>query len=133
MIGKARSIPFSGAPFGLGAATLIATLLTASPALAERWRQIPGAPNATLSIDMDSIKREGATRIFQIRTTAPGIPGEVRGVVAMHCTAGVTELRAQRRTIDGKVVQQRAFPLGKRPRQKIKNPKRDPAFRIVCG
>lgn len=112
----------------LSAATLIAM-----PAAAERWRQVPGAPNATLSIDVDSIKRQGQWRVFRTRTTALGLDGRVIGIVAMDCQAGVTQLRAQRAFTGGKLVRERIFPPRQRPRQKLANPARDPAFRIVCA
>lgn len=115
------------------AIALAAVALAAAPASAERWRQMPGAPNATLSIDMDSIKREGPWRVFRTRTTSAGLDGQVIGVVAMDCKAGITQLRAQRAFTAGKLVKERVFPLDRRPRQKIANPARDPAFRIVCA
>ncbi len=113
-------------------ALLAASLLTA-PAAAERWRQMPGAPNATLSIDMDSIKREGPWRVFRTRTTASGLDGQVIGMVAMDCKAGITELRSQRAFAGGKLMRERVFPTRQRPRQKLANPARDPAFRVVCA
>ncbi|MEG3179293.1 hypothetical protein [Sphingomonas sp. LT1P40] len=114
--------------------TVIAVvLLTAAPAIAERWRQVPGGANASLSIDLDSVKRDGPWRVFRTRTTSLGMPGAVIGVVAMHCQAGITELRAQRAFAKGKMQRERVFPLGKRPRQKLPNPAKDPAFRMVCG
>ncbi|MCP3732975.1 hypothetical protein M9978_21395 [Sphingomonas sp. MG17] len=115
------------------AAALLATILLTTPATAERWRQIPGAPNATLSIDLDSIKREGPWRVFRSRATALGLNGSVIGTIAMDCKAGITELRAQRAYTGGKLVKERIFPPKRRPRQKLANPARDPAFRIVCA
>ena len=111
---------------------LLTAALLATPAAAERWRQMPGAPNATLSIDLDSVKREGPWRVFRTRATSLGLQGQVIGTVAMHCKAGITELRAQRAYSGGKLIRERVFPTGKRPRQKVPNPARDPAFRIVC-
>lgn len=111
---------------------LIAAALAASPAAAERWKQMPGTPNASLAIDLDSIKREGPWRVFRTRTTVPGLKGTIIGVVAMDCKAGITELRSQR-GYDGTVLKrERVFPAGKRPRQKLGNPAADPAFKIVC-
>lgn len=114
-------------------ALLLLAMFVARPAAAERWRQMPGAPNATLSIDTDSIRREGGWRVFRTRTTALGLKGTIIGVVAMDCKAGVTELRAQRAFADGKLVRERVFPAGKRPRQKLANPAGDPAFKVVCA
>lgn len=112
---------------------LCAAALLATPAAAERWRSMPGAPNAKLEIDSDSIKREGPWRVFRTRATALGLKGQVIGIVAMDCKAGITELRAQRAYAGGKLIRERIFPAAKRPRQKLPNPARDPAFRIVCA
>lgn len=112
---------------------MIAATLLATPAWAERWKQMPGAPNATLSIDMDSIKREGPWRVFRTRATVPGAEGQVIAVMAMDCKAGITELRAQRGYARGKLMRERVFPPAKRPRQKVPNPARDPAFKTVCA
>lgn len=112
---------------------LTATTLPVTPAAAERWRQMPGAPNAMLAIDVDSIKREGRWRVFCTRTTAQGLKGVIIGTVAMDCRAGITEIRAQRAYLDGKLTRERVFPVDKRPRQKIANPTRDPRFRTVCA
>ena len=112
-------------------AALILSLL-ACPATAQTWKQVPGAANASLSIDTAGIKREGKWRVFRTRTTSLGMEGTIIGTVAMDCTAGVTELRAQRLFAKGKLVRERVFPLGKRPRQKIPSPAKDPAFRVVC-
>ena len=109
-----------------------AAILLPVPASAESWKQVPGGANATLSIDMASIRREGAWRVFRTRTSALGIPGAIVGVVAMDCKAGITELRAQRRFVNGKLLRERVFPVGKRPRQKLADPAKDPAFRMVC-
>lgn len=107
--------------------------LIATPAIAQQWRQVPGAPNATLSIDMASIRNEGAWRVFRTRTTSLGMPGTIFGVMAMHCRQGITELRSQRIVYQGKTVRERVHPVGKRPRQRVANPKGDPAFRAVCS
>ncbi len=133
MTGTARSTSLAGAPSALLGATLAAALLSATPAAAERWRQVPGGANVALSIDLDSIKREGPWRVFRTRTTSLGMPGSVLGVVAMHCQAGITELRAQRAFVGNKLQRERVFPVGKRPRQKLPTPSKDSAFRMVCA
>jgi hypothetical protein len=103
-----------------------------APAIAQRWKPVPGAANVAFAIDTASIKREGKWRVFRTRTTSLGTEGEIIGTAAMDCAAGVTELREQRLLARGRVVRERAFPLGKRPRQKLTTPAKDPAFRIVC-
>ncbi|ODP38487.1 hypothetical protein [Sphingomonas turrisvirgatae] len=112
---------------------LLAAAFVATPAAAERWREMPGAPNARLAIDLDSIRREGPWRVFRTRTTVPGLKGTIIGTVAMDCKAGITELRAQRGYAEGVLKRERVFPSGKRPRQKLPNPAADPAFKIVCA
>lgn len=102
------------------------------PAGAQNWKPVPGAANVAFAIDTASIKREGKWRVFRTRTTSLGIEGEIIGTAAMDCAAGITELRGQRLLARGRVVRERAFPVGKRPRQKVANPAKDPAFRIVC-
>ncbi|MDR6853259.1 hypothetical protein J2Y54_002779 [Sphingomonas sp. BE123] len=102
------------------------------PAAAQTWKPVPGAANVAFAIDTASIKREGKWRVFRTRTTSLGVEGTIIGTAAMDCAAGVTELRGQRLVARGKTVRERTFPVGKRPRQKIANPARDPAFRIVC-
>ncbi|MBA4762420.1 hypothetical protein [Sphingomonas sp.] len=114
-------------------ATLTLGLIAlALPAAAQTWKQVPGAANASLSIDTAGIKREGKWRVFRTRTTSLGMEGTIIGTAAMDCAAGITELRGQRLLARGRVVRERVFPIGKRPRQKIANPAKDPAFRIVC-
>ncbi|MBX3592930.1 hypothetical protein [Sphingomonas sp.] len=115
------------------AATAAIAILSAAPALAERWRTVPGGANATLAIDLDSIARDGRWRVFHTRTTTLGVQTTIFGIVAMDCKAGITELRGQAAVAAGKVLKKRVFPADKRPRQKIADPARDAAFRIVCG
>ncbi|QDX26104.1 hypothetical protein FPZ54_08755 [Sphingomonas suaedae] len=114
-------------------AAFAALVLLTTPAAAQSWKQVPGGANATLAIDTAGIRQEGKWRVFRTRTTALGMEGTIIGIVAMDCKAGVTELRAQRLFAKSKLVRERVFPVGKRPRQKIANPAKDPAFRIVCG
>jgi hypothetical protein len=109
-----------------------ALTLLSTPASGQQWRQVPGAPNVTLSIDMASIRNEGPWRVFRTRTTSLGVPGTIFGVMAMHCRQGITELRSQRIVYQGKTVRERVHPVGKRPRQRVANPRNDPAFRAVC-
>jgi hypothetical protein len=111
----------------------LACTIAATPATAQRWRQVPGGANATLSIDLDSIRKEGDWRVFRTRTTSLGMPGAIIGVLAMNCKAGITQVRAQRAFHQGKLVRERVFPADKRPTQRIANPARDPAFRIACA
>lgn len=110
----------------------IAALTFALTAMAQSWKPVPGGANATLAIDTAGIKREGKWRVFRTRTTSLGMEGAIIGTAAMDCAAGITELRGQRLVARGKTIRERTFPVGKRPRQKIANPARDPAFRIVC-
>ncbi len=114
-------------------ALALGVIALALPAAAQSWKPVPGAANASLSIDTAGIKREGKWRVFRTRTTALGMEGTIIGTVAMDCAAGVTELRGQRLLARGKLVRERVFPVAKRPRQKIPNPAKDPAFRMVCG
>lgn len=111
----------------------LALTLVAVPATAQNWKPVPGGANATLAIDTAGIRQGGKWRVFRTRTTALGMQGAIIGIVAMDCKAGVTELRAQRLFAKGKLVRERVFPVAKRPRQKIANPAKDPAFRMVCG
>jgi hypothetical protein len=114
-------------------ATLTLGLIAlALPATAQNWKPVPGAANVAFAIDTASIKREGKWRVFRTRTTSLGVEGTIIGTAAMDCAAGITELRGQRLLARGRVVRERVFPVGKRPRQKIANPAKDPAFRIVC-
>lgn len=115
-----------------GACVSAALLALPAPALAQRWTPVPGAANVAFAIDTASIKREGKWRVFRTRTTSLGTEGEIIGTAAMDCAAGITELRGQRLLARGKLVRERLFPVAKRPRQKIANPAKDPAFRIVC-
>ena len=110
----------------------VAALALTIPAAAQTWKPVPGAANASLSIDTAGIKREGKWRVFRTRTTALGMEGTIIGTVAMDCAAGITELRGQRLLARGKVVRERVFPVAKRPRQKIPNPAKDSAFKMVC-
>ncbi|MFL9841181.1 hypothetical protein ABS767_09425 [Sphingomonas sp. ST-64] len=114
-------------------ALFAALALAALPVTAQSWKQVPGGANATLAIDTAGIRQEGKWRVFRTRTTALGMEGSIIGIVAMDCAAGVTELRAQRLFAKGKLIRERVFPAAKRPRQKIANPAKDPAFRMVCG
>lgn len=104
----------------------------ALPAGAQNWKPVPGAANVAFAIDTASIKREGKWRVFRTRTTSLGVEGTIIGTAAMDCAAGITELRGQRLLARGRVVRERAFQVGKRPRQKVANPAKDLAFRIVC-
>ncbi|RYD65062.1 MAG: hypothetical protein EOP58_08340, partial [Sphingomonadales bacterium] len=66
-------------PHGAGAmlrtaagAWVFATLLALpAPAIAQRWKPVPGAANVAFAIDTASIKREGKWRVFRTRTTRP--------------------------------------------------------------
>lgn len=110
----------------------LATLLLTEPATAQQWRAIPGAPAGSLSIDMGSIKREGAWRVFRTRAIASK-SSVMLGLMAADCKAGVIEFRSQRAYKDGKLVKERYFPVAKRPRQKVAEPSRDPLLKLVCG
>lgn len=114
------------------AALTLGLIALSLPAAAQTWKQVPGAANVAFAIDTASIKREGKWRVFRTRTTSLGVEGTIIGTAAMDCAAGITELRGQRLLARGRVVRERVFPVGKRPRQKIPNPAKDPAFRIVC-
>jgi len=115
--------------FGLGL-TLTAALL-ASPAFAQQWRAIPGAPAGSLSVDTSSIKRDGAWRVFRTRAIASK-SSVMLGLMAADCKAGVIEFRAQRAYKDGKLVKERTFPVAQRPKQKVANPSNDALLKLVC-
>lgn len=129
----ARTAPSRTAGMLLRAAGPLLLLALASPAAAQNWKPVPGAANVAFAIDTASIRREGKWRVFRTRTTSLGLEGAIIGTAAMDCAAGVTELRGQRLMARGRVVRERSYPPGKRPRQKIANPAKDPAFRIVCA
>lgn len=112
---------------------LLIALIVTAPVAAQSWKKVPGAASAALEIDTSSIKQEGKWRIFRTRATSLGLEGAIIGTVAMDCKAGVTELRAQRLFARSRLIRERVFPVAKRPRQKIANPAKDPAFRMVCG
>jgi hypothetical protein len=111
--------------------SIAAALLTTSAA-AQQWRAIPGAPGGSLAIDVGSIKREGAWRVFRTRAVASKT-SVMLGLMAADCKAGVIEFRAQRAYKDGKLVKERTFPAAQRPRQKVANASRDPLLKLVCA
>jgi len=110
----------------------IAAALTLAPALAQQWRPIPGAPGNSLAVDMMSIKREGTWRMFRTRAVASST-GQMFALMAIDCKAGTIEFRAQRAYQAGKLVRERTFPAGRRPRQTVPNPAGDPLIRLVCA
>ncbi|PKP91947.1 MAG: hypothetical protein CVT77_10510 [Alphaproteobacteria bacterium HGW-Alphaproteobacteria-16] len=112
---------------------LLMALTLAAPVAAQSWKKVPGAASAALEIDTSSIRQEGKWRVFRTRATSLGTEGEIIGIAAMDCKAGVTELRTQRLFARSKLIRERVYPVDKRPRQKIVNAAKDPAFRIVCG
>lgn len=110
---------------------IFAAALTLAPAAAQQWQPLPSAPRGSLAVDMASIKREGAWRVFRTRAVASS-KGQMFALMAIDCKAGIIEFRAQRAYQAGKMVRERTFPAGQRPRQMVSNPSRDPLIKLVC-
>lgn len=95
----------------LAVGSVLATLFVASPAQAERWKELPTKPGTTYRIDLDSLQWQGRTVRYHADIVG-GRQSQNHGVVTalIDCDSGKRKLLASGRYLPDGTLKEQANP-----------------------